>query len=34
MHPNIVALYDFAMHEGNPFLAMEFVDGVALGTRR
>ena len=32
MHPNIVALYDFAMHDGNPFLAMEFVDGVALGT--
>lgn len=32
MHPNIVALYDFAMHEGNPFLAMEYVDGVALGT--
>jgi eukaryotic-like serine/threonine-protein kinase len=30
-HPNIVALYDFAMHEGNPFLAMEFVHGVALG---
>jgi serine/threonine-protein kinase len=31
MHPNIVALYDFAMHDGNPFLAMEYVDGVALG---
>ncbi len=31
-HPNIVALYDFAMHDGNPFLAMEFVDGVPLGT--
>jgi serine/threonine-protein kinase len=30
-HPNIVALYDFAMHEGNPFLAMEFVDGIGLG---
>jgi serine/threonine protein kinase len=30
-HPNIVALYDFAMHEGNPFIAMEFVDGVGLG---
>ena len=30
-HPNIVALYDFAMHEGNPFLAMEYVDGVGLG---
>jgi len=30
-HPNIVALYDFAMHDGNPFLAMEYVDGVGLG---
>ena len=29
-HSNIVALYDFAMHEGNPFLAMEYVDGVPL----
>jgi serine/threonine-protein kinase len=39
MHPNIVAIYDFAMHEGNPFLAMEYVPGqslsqlLALGTR-
>ena len=31
-HPNIVALYDFAMHDGNPFLAMEYVNGAALGT--
>ena len=30
MHPNIVTVHDFAMHEGNPFLAMEFVDGVTL----
>src|SRR5271165_5937133 len=30
-NPNIVALYNFAMHEGNPFLAMEYVDGVGLG---
>jgi serine/threonine protein kinase len=30
-HPNIVAIYDYAMHEGNPFLAMEYVDGVGLG---
>lgn len=29
-HPAIVAIYDFALHEGNPFLAMEFVDGVGL----
>ncbi|MGH7153848.1 MAG: serine/threonine-protein kinase [Acetobacteraceae bacterium] len=30
MHPNIVAIYDYALHEGNPFLAMEFVAGVSL----
>ncbi len=30
MHPNIVTVHDFATHEGNPFLAMEFVDGVTL----
>jgi tRNA A-37 threonylcarbamoyl transferase component Bud32 len=30
-HPNIVAIYDFAMHEGNPFLVMEYIDGVGLG---
>jgi len=30
-HPNIVAIYDFAMHEGDPFLAMEYVNGVGLG---
>jgi len=29
-HPNIVAIYDFAMHDGNPFLAMELVDGASL----
>jgi eukaryotic-like serine/threonine-protein kinase len=29
-HPNIVALYDLAQHEGNPFLAMEYVDGSDL----
>jgi serine/threonine-protein kinase len=33
-HPNIVAIYDFAMHEGNPFLAMEFVEGVSLSQAR
>ena len=33
MHPNIVAVYDFAMHEGNPFLAMEYVEGVSLAER-
>jgi serine/threonine-protein kinase len=30
-HPNIVAIYDFAVHEGNPFLAMEYVEGRDLG---
>jgi eukaryotic-like serine/threonine-protein kinase len=29
-HPNIVAIYDFAVHEGNPFLAMEFVEASNL----
>jgi serine/threonine-protein kinase len=30
VHPNIVALYDYAMHEGNPFLVMEYVRGMSL----
>lgn len=30
-HPNIVAIYDFSVHEGNPFLAMEYVEGANLG---
>ena len=29
-HPNIVAVHDFGLHEGQPFLAMEFVDGASL----
>ena len=29
-HPNIVAIYDFAVHEGNPFLAMEYVEASDL----
>jgi serine/threonine-protein kinase len=33
-HPNIVAIYDFALHQGNPFLAMEYVDGVTLSQAR
>lgn len=32
-HANIVAVYDFALHEGNPFLAMEYVQGVSLAAR-
>jgi serine/threonine-protein kinase len=31
VHPNIVAIYDFSMHDGNPFLVMEFVEGASLG---
>lgn len=30
VHPNIVAIYDFALHEGQPFIAMEFVYGASL----
>ncbi len=30
MHPNIVAMYDFGSHEGNPFFVMEYVDAPAL----
>jgi serine/threonine protein kinase len=29
-HANIVAIYDFALHEGSPFLAMEYIDGTNL----
>jgi serine/threonine-protein kinase len=29
-HQNIVSIYDFALHDGNPFLAMEFVKGSTL----
>jgi serine/threonine-protein kinase len=29
-HPNIVAVYDYAVHDGNPFLAMEYVEGSNL----
>lgn len=30
VHANIVSLYDFAMHDGNPYLVMEYVNGVGL----
>jgi serine/threonine protein kinase len=29
-HPNVVSLYDVGIHEGNPFLVMQFLDGVSL----
>lgn len=30
MHPNIIAVYDFADHEGAPYIAMEYVVGRSL----
>lgn len=30
MHPNIVAVHDVAVHEGNPFLVLEYVEGSSL----
>lgn len=29
-HPNITQLFDYGMHEGRPFLVMEYVSGVSL----
>src|SRR5262249_2371919 len=29
-HPNIVQVYEFGQHEGNPFFSLEFVDGGSL----
>jgi serine/threonine-protein kinase len=34
IHPNIVALFDSAVYEGNPFLVMEYVDGTSLAQMR
>jgi serine/threonine-protein kinase len=31
VHPNIIGLYDFALHAGNPYLVLEYVDGMDLG---
>jgi serine/threonine protein kinase len=30
MHPNIVAVHDVSVHEGNPFIVLEYVDGISL----
>ncbi|GBQ67044.1 hypothetical protein AA103196_1583 [Ameyamaea chiangmaiensis NBRC 103196] len=30
VHANIVGLYDFSFHEGNPYLVMEYVNGIGL----
>ncbi len=30
MHPNIIALYDYGMHEDAPYFVMEYVDGQAV----
>lgn len=32
-HPNIVPIYDFAEHEGTPYLVMKFIEGETLKQR-
>ncbi len=32
-HPHIVAVFDLGIHDGRPFLAMEFLDGESLADR-
>jgi serine/threonine protein kinase len=34
LHPNIVTLFDYALHEESPYLAMEFVEGGSLARLR
>jgi len=33
-HPNVVAVYDVGLDKGQPFVAMEYIDGVSLRTWR
>ena len=33
-HPNVVTVHDVGMHEGQPYLAMEYVDGQTLSAWR
>ena len=32
-HPNIVPVYDYAEHEGRPYLVMKFIEGITLKAR-
>jgi serine/threonine protein kinase len=32
-HPNIVPIYDYAEHEGQPYLVMKYIEGITLKAR-